>query len=263
MPYFIDESEWLAHHGVKGMKWGQHLFGRDRGGSRKVVKVKSSPPPLNSKAAFANLWGAGAKKNVGRQPVDRYRGLAVGKTPEKQKAIDDWKRKTRNEDYEERRGWFENDIRKVSKNMQKIDRELFEAGEDFRDIAYGEWSRKNYDPEVHKRLARAAENKFNAYAKAFVAIRDEINTAEKRGDSDRLSAARELGYAYNESFNGACRNDFSGGESIAISWSNEKVPFKFNGKTLMQKKCSARPVPLDQWEKYVDEIWDMQDMNFE
>ena len=242
MAYFVDESEWMAHYGVKGMKWGQHIFGRDRGGSgRKVGRTQSSPPPLNSKAAFANLWS----------------------TADRKKQQDDWKRKTRNEDYEERRGWFENDIRKVSKNMQKIERDLFEASEDFRDVCYGEWSRKNYDPEVHKRLARAAENKFNAYAKAFAAIKDEIDTAEKRGDSDRLSAARELGYAYNESFNSACRNDFSGGESIAISWSNEKVPFKFNGKTLMQRKCSARPVPLDQWEKYSDEIWEMQDMSFE
>lgn len=27
---FIDRSEYLAHYGVLGMKWGQHLFGKDR-----------------------------------------------------------------------------------------------------------------------------------------------------------------------------------------------------------------------------------------
>ena len=67
MEYYIsnlsEDGPSLYHHGRKGMKWGQHIFGKERksSGVFKAKKAISKKPEPNVKKAFN-----GDKKNISK-----------------------------------------------------------------------------------------------------------------------------------------------------------------------------------------------------
>ena len=236
MAYFVDESDWLAHHGVKGMKWGQHLFGRDRRGS------------------VGRKGGSGQAKKSPSDPLK-------SDDPEWE-AIRQGIRKMR---YEEHLGLLDDEIKPLSKAGQKVDQDIVYADADREAIR--DELKTSFSEKAWKRYEKASENLMNSYAKGFAAMRAEIDDAIAKGDTERRDAASLRMENYREDFNFVCRNYFQYGDTVNLEWSQGKVPFNYNGKKLMAPKATVKSVsPIEMeadWQgeqKYVKKIWDMQDM---
>lgn len=76
--YFVDRSEYLAHYGVLGMKWGQHLFGKDRSSGSSNSRVSAKSKVGNSRVGgFTHESGSLDYINLLKQEKQSYTDLTA------------------------------------------------------------------------------------------------------------------------------------------------------------------------------------------
>lgn len=71
--------DWIAHHGVKGMKWGQHIFGKDKASTPRKRKVVTPPKHKWGNPKYQDedgIFNAAGRKKYG---LDKNGDLTVAK----------------------------------------------------------------------------------------------------------------------------------------------------------------------------------------